>query len=494
MERTLAIVVMVLFACSSSSQAPAEKADDEVVPEPPPPPPFWGPAPPLAKRLEVFDAIADDLDANYVFDGASLDWKATRPRLRARVEGAETFSELYRVFTDLSRGLRDSHNAFVSTKVCATPLSKRPPLLRGFTGGQGPGPSTSGFCGTALDDDSVLVYRVDEDNPAGLVPGDRIVGFDGKGLRPLLREAIATLPYCGSTAGHSKSDDLLMITSMAYNPHLYQTMDMVRGATGEARSIPTEGLLDVELPALVCNEQIATAIPFPWSTREDARTRSPVSSGVLPGTNIGYIYVYGWIGDVKDAFAAAVTELQGTSALIVDTRMNIGGNLFASYPALRILFNQDITDRLHIATRADSPDGSVRLISDPYNIQVDPATYYDHPIAILTGPLAGSSGDSVTYLLAAHPRARRFGRPTNGSTCNAGRGTTYPLGADMGELVVKRSPCTTVDRAKNPLSVSAVEPDVSVWLTADDVIAGRDTVVEAALAWIAEQNAAAAGN
>ena len=73
--------------------------------------------------------------------------------------------------------------------------------------------------------------------PAGLEPGDRIVGFDGKGLRPLLEEALATLPYCGSTAGSPKSDDLLMITSMAYNPHLYEKMDVVRGATGEARSI-----------------------------------------------------------------------------------------------------------------------------------------------------------------------------------------------------------------------------------------------------------------
>jgi hypothetical protein len=31
-------------------------------------------------------------------------------------------------------------------------------------------------------------------------------------------------------------------------------------------------------------------------------------------------------------------------------------------------------------------------------------------------------------------------------------------------------------------------PETEVWFTQDDVAAGRDTVVEAALAWIAEEN------
>lgn len=449
---------------------------------------FWGPAPPLAKRLEVFDAIANDLEAIYLFEAAELDWETTRPLLRARVESAASFSDFYRVFTDLSRGLRDSHNAFVSKRVCQTPISERPPLLRGFMKALG-SPQSLGFCGTALDDDSVLVYRADEKNPASLKPGDRIVGFDGKGLRPLLQEALSTLPYCGATAGNRKSDDLLMIAAMAYNPHLYQTMDVVRHGQTKVEAIETDTIVKTDLPKLGCNEQLATAIPFPWKSAIDSMTRSPVSSGILPGTNIGYLYVYGWIGDVETAFLEALKSLQKTNGLIIDTRLNIGGNSFASYPGLRFLFKEDITDRLHIARRPEPTGKDETPKTAPRNIKVDPATHYDHPIAILTGPLAGSSADGVTYLLAAHPRARRFGRPTNGSPCFAPNGTSHSLGPKMGALLVRRTPCTTLDENKKPLSGSALEPEVSVWLTPDDAESGRDTVVQTALTWISKENA-----
>ncbi len=492
MRKALAFAAVATLACSNGRTA-STSPEVAAAAEPKPAPSFWGPAPSLAKRIEVFEAVADDLEATYVFEAANFNWETTRPLLRARIESVETFAEFARVFSDLSRGLGDNHNSFVTTRVCKTPLTKRPPFLRGFMGSMGDRPSTLGFCGTALDDDSVLVYRVHEENAAALKPGDRIVGFDGKGLRPLLTEALATLPYCGSTAGSGKSDDLLMITSMAYNPHLYRKMDVVRGGKKEIESIETERLLATKLPMLACNEQLATAIPFPWASPADAMKRSPVSSGILPGTNIGYIYVYGWVGDVKDSFLAAVTSLQGTGGLIIDTRLNIGGNMFASYPTLRLLFKEDITDRKHVAVRAVPPNRELRILSEPYAVKVDSTTFYDHPIALLTGPLAGSSGDGVTYLLAAHPRARRFGRPTNGSGCYSGRGTSHRLGLTGGLLKVRRTPCISLDRDKKPINGSAVEPEISVWLTPEDVTAGRDTVVQTALEWIAKENATPAG-
>jgi hypothetical protein len=54
---------------------------------------------------------------------------------------------------------------------------------------------------------------------------------------------------------------------------------------------------------------------------------------------------------------------------------------------------------------------------------------------------------------------------------------------------VTTTPCTVLDSEKRPLAESAVEPEESVWLTGRDVVAGRDTVVHAALGWIAEENA-----
>jgi len=45
----------------------------------------------------------------------------------------------------------------------------------------------------------------------------------------------------------------------------------------------------------------------------------------------------------------------------------------------------------------------------------DRETYYDHPIAILTGPGAWSNGDWESLRSGFHPRARVFGKPSNGA-------------------------------------------------------------------------------
>ncbi len=157
-------------------------------------------------------------------------------------------------------------------------------------------------------------------------------------------------------------------------------------------------------------------------------------------------------------------------------------------PSVRVLFGKDIVGHAQTVLRADPKNQDLKVVSLP-SIEVDPATHYDHPIAILTGPMSASSGDGVTHLLASHPRARRFGRPTNGSPCFSGGGKTHDLGLFRGSIRVTTTPCTVLDSEKRPLAESAVEPEESVWLTGRDVVAGRDTVVHAALGWIAEENA-----
>ena len=46
-----------------------------------------------------------------------------------------------------------------------------------------------------------------------------------------------------------------------------------------------------------------------------------------------------------------------------------------------------------------------------------------------------------------------------------------------------------MDENDDPLQAWQHDPDVSVWLTPDDVAAGIDTVVAAAREWIEEENA-----
>ncbi|MBW2537144.1 MAG: hypothetical protein JRI55_36995 [Deltaproteobacteria bacterium] len=206
---------------------------------------------------------------------------------------------------------------------------------------------------------------------------------------------------------------------------------------------------------------------------------------------MGYIYVYAWIDDAGTAFRSAVEDLWSTDGLIVDFRFNLGGDMSAAYETYSLLFAEDISGVFAVGTRASQIDYyALDVLTDPYDVTVDSSTYYDHPIAVLTGPGAISSGDVVAYYLAQHPRARRFGLPTNGSACfEASSSVLWDPDPYVNDLTAIRTTCVGLDANGEPLALGAVDPEEQVWLTPQDVAAGRDTVVEAALEWVLSDGA-----
>ena len=56
------------------------------------------------------------------------------------------------------------------------------------------------------------------------------------------------------------------------------------------------------------------------------------------------------------------------------------------------------------------PDFTAR----PFAIPGDPTTYYDKPIAVLTGTDAVSNGDWESLRMGFRPMVRTFGKPSNG--------------------------------------------------------------------------------
>lgn len=453
---------------------------------------FWGPAPDAETRAAIFDELYFDYRTHYAaFVAAEADWDALPDTVGPLVKNAETYGEFYRQLSHIFLDFHEGHSLFRSEKVCSTSIGERPPV---FFGGLSLH-NVYGVCLTALDDDTALVYRVDPTNPAGLAPGDVIVGYDGLTL-PQIRDDALRLPYCSYQSGHPQAHAHSLITGAAYSAHLYDEMDVIRAGTTTVESIATESLLPAPgappaYSSLLCNDQIPIAIPQPWSTPADYTAGKPAFTwGVLPNSNIGYIYGYGWTADAGDGFFQAVQDLWNTDGLIIDFRLNFGGNLFLSFPTLAELFQTDIVDWFHTATRASLDLYELNVETAPYNVTANPATYYDHPIALLTGPGAGSSGDDVAYLMAAHPRMRRFGRATNGSPClrTAEADLWVPADPYIGDLFARRTTCTGLDSNLEPFAGPAIVPEEDVWLTPEDVAAGTDTVVEAALQWINAEN------
>jgi len=116
-------------------------------------------------------------------------------------------------------------------------------------------------------------------------------------------------------------------------------------------------------------------------------------------------------------------------------------------------------------------------------------TSYTGPVAILVGPGAVSAGDFGSYWAASLAHARTFGKSSSmavGLPTQAALGTELNLGPDWFATVAETN-TYKVGAPQNFLIHTEFPVDEPVWLQPDDVAAGKDTVVLAALRWLQQQ-------
>jgi len=469
---------------------------------------FWGDAPDQQTRLEIFDVWWTGL-AHYfaAFEGTPLDWDLARDVYRPRIAEAETQGRYQAILSEIVFALRDGHTVLASEQLYGSPpdpywpadlpLHERPPAfwIEDRI-------SAIGACVTPLDDGTLLVYRTDEDNPAGLVPGDVVIGYDGETWAQLLTPIFhCGFPLIGRPASTQAGQHDKLLGAVVNNAHLFDELDVWRRESDTLESIPTDGLLGLGSD-LICNDQLGVAgVDPPCSSWDDCYldpySTPQVTWGLLPDTNVGYVYVYSWQGTAGALFAEAVSDLMDTDGLIVDQRSGPGGEL--SWGAgLALLFAEDLEQAITFLSRDPDASDYLALAPDPdlepIGVVADPEIEYDRPIAVLTGPHVGSAGDVFPYLLSRHPRARRFGRPTDGrfglaTHTIANSGEWYPEPDPFsGDLLASFTVAIMADEDGAHLQGVEQQPEVQVWLEPDDAAAGVDTVVDAALEWIALQN------
>ena len=459
----------------------------------------WGDAPSVETRLEHFDNLWAYIGSTYTGFATlpSLDWDEVRNTYRPEFESAESYGRLFTLTTQLMHLVQDVHTVIWSKRVCDTPRSERPPTFARYDYPWVASESGSfGVCGTPLDDDRLLVYHVEPDNPAGLKPGDLILGYDGVPWRELATALQACdIPTCGYHRATAAADDRLLMSAVMFNAHLFERLDVQRYGSAEVESIPTDDLLSLD-STLECAEQIAPdGVDLPWTDFEATPDADWVSWGRLD-RNIGYIDVFGWSTAAAGLFDSAVAELMDTEGLVIDMRDHSGGGPTVS-DGTAMLFGEDVPNLLRRYTRPPDSDYDVVELSplSPVSVVADPDTFYDRPIAVLTGPKTQSGGEVSSFVYSKHPRARRFGRATSGDFGGPGLVGQYtPLAGLVDDFVglwyAKPSVTGSVyfDADGEVMLRSEQTPETEVWFTQDDVAAGRDTVVEAALAWIAEEN------
>ncbi len=531
MERTIQITILLLIAlcllflgCGGASDdadedsgppgeygdddsgSPAGRGDDDAAQDPVDA--FWGEGPDEETRLALFDEIWQELADHYAaFAVKDIDWDQERSVYRTRVEAAKSHGRFFQALSDLlGNMLQDGHTWIFSEKICLDFVpADRPPVFRLYMH-----TSTLGACATPTDDGDLLVYRVAPYNPAGLKPGDLILGYDGKTWSQQLK-AIDDLglPVCGFFAPSPQAQEYNRMVNVVNNAHLFETLDIRRRGTKADESIPVDDLLDYAndedrdlfnpASGLLCSEQLPVeGIEFPWTDYEDSGDPMDGAGqtmwGIIDGTNIGYIYLYSWGQSLFEDFEEAVADLMDTDGLVIDQRYNVGG--YAAWEdGLALLFDEDHTHVLWHAFRdTDAEDYTALDFEQSHpgygwrNIIADTETFYDRPIAVLQGPHAASAGDIFPYFMTYHPHSRRFGLTTHGSF--GGLSPYWYTESDpyMSDLYMVYTNHTDFDSDLNYLQGTDQIPEEVVRLDPDDVAEGIDTVVQAALDWIADEN------
>ncbi|MFA6232685.1 MAG: S41 family peptidase [Bacteroidota bacterium] len=446
----------------------------------------WGPGLPTEEKLRIFDLFWSTIDKSFAcFNDVVVDWDSLRAAFRPEIEAGVSRGRFAAIMKHLAMSLKESHTV-VRDKVVEKSFSSMargiPLLYVGTWGYQ----SQFGAGLTPLPDSSLLVYQAVSNHPLNLVPGDIVLGYDGVPWKRLYKELIdAQFPIVGTWWGSSdRAFTHSWLVGAGMNWYLFDTLDVIKYASGDTLHLSTDPMVG-RSSYIFCTEQM----DIPGVPKPEYAGGKYVSYGIIEGSRIGYIYGWGWSDNAETEFYEAVRALMfdhETDGMIIDFRMNYGGNMFLSNKGLALLFNTTVRT-IDWAIRCNTVD---RLLMCPknypeyYDIVGDPATYYDKPIAMLTGPGAISSGDQVALRMTFHPRVRVFGKPT---TAAFNAPTTLDLGDAEWSCRYAPSDAYLVSNPGQQLTHVGFPVDEDVWLTPDDVAKGFDTVVESAIAWIMSQ-------
>lgn len=474
---------------------------------------LWGPGLPGASKLVIFDNFWSIVDQKWGgFPHLNVNWDSLNSVFRPEVANNVSRGRFSAILSRLTRALNEIHVYTFDVGIDGTmgyyslsdPEYPNYPSFHYTAGIPLININASYFrtcfgAGlTPLPDSTALVYNVMPNHPLGLQPGDIILGYDNIPWMKLVNDLFdAELPITesgkglGSTAAASLHN---AITSSGMNWGLFDMIDVKKYPTNEVVHYPTSMLGSIKSPYLIATEQLPVkGVPFP-----DLQNNKLVSWGVVAGTSIGYIYVLDWYGvpygQTGELFTQAVDELMHkyhVQGLILDFRNNQGGTPNLANGGFRQLFNFDPLSNFSMATRTATADDHLAFTVNPFNSDLigpfAPGTeIFDHPIAVLTGPLCLSAGDYNANRMRFHPMVRFFGLPTAGAYVAYAKVNGLAHGTWQSSFAYRIDYSSGYSsfahegfQIHNPFQV-----DEEVWLTRDGVAKGKDDVVERALAWI----------
>ena len=448
----------------------------------------WGSGLPTSQKLEIFDNAWNIIDSGYAaFQNFNVNMDSLRDLYRPEIESGVSRGRFASIMNYLSFAMKECHTVIMDIPVnWGTPITQGTPL---FVIGPWCNNSRFGATLSPLPDSSLLVYKALPNHTLGLVAGDIVLGYDGIPWKILCKELLdAMLPIHLNWVWGSNDESIThcILSSAGLNWHLFDTIDILKYETGDTIHLPTN-LLENQYGTIWGNEQLEIpGVGWPNILEDDY-----ISWGIIEETQIGYIYVTAWTYDpqyeISQQFYNAIDSLMQyyqTSGMIIDFRLNYGGGL-TSDQGFSLLFDSTFYT-VGFDVRCGDPHNHYSMCSHSYftpfrfRINGNPTTYYNKPIAVLTGPATVSAGDLEAVRIGFHPNVKLFGKSSSGAFCSA----SYPdLGNPDWYFYLSTSNAYLVSNHQY-LAHSKLNMYKEIWLSQEGVIEGKDDVVEAAIEWI----------
>jgi len=447
-------------------------------------------APEESIRMQAFQSIWNHADAaapGFVAQPA-LDWDEAYEKYSKQVKQAGTWADFGGALTRLIAEFRDSHGHLYISGVNSSSMHA---VVFGS--------DADIACTTRTLDDRIAVYRVVEGNPLGLEIGDEILGFDGRDWQDLdaeIWDSWDTLALAGSATPNETTRRWAFASSILYNRfYFHETVEVRRAADGRIESLPLADAQNPEGERISCFDRPIFTLPAEFESG-GGFWRNPVVSGLIENERIIYAAVRSMSGKARTETEALLQDHPDTAGLIWDVRLNGGGINEAGAPIWEALMDEG--EEIHTSNllkRAVIGETG-RNNMDPYVgewIRGRGDRHYSGKVAILTGPKSVSAADTIPWM-AAHlsgDRVRRFGLATNGSFSgyfmSEGSSTSIPVDAGpYSEYFSYVLPNFVMSDAADDRILLGTDqhPEELVWLTPEGLAAGRDDVVDAAVAWI----------
>lgn len=191
--------------------------------------------------------------------------------------------------------------------------------------------------------------------------------------------------------------------------------------------------------------------------------------------DVGYIAIGGWSEDRLTAaeFDEALEQLRDTRELIIDVRMNGGGNdALAFAVAARFADQARITGYTRVRNGPGHDDFTA---ATPRNISPRGAWRYTKPVTVLIGRGCFSSNESFIAAMGEFPHVTLVGETTGGASANPQR---FELGEGWHFSVSTWIETTVAGRI---IEWNGIEPDIVVPWSQTVMSSGTDQILEFAV-------------